>query len=320
MIIECPKCGFTQPKDRYCARCGVDIENFQIQPPPLFVRLLNSPSLYVGFFIFSLLVLGLFIATQPNSQIAKTAKNWVLAIESDSETESLKTLMKETHSEQTEETSEHWVASEESSNEKIILPPPETSKVADEKKTIEYLSVEFVEFPRLQLEELYNQGKILAETNDMQVILYDKKAGWDSLQELDSQAVLLPGKNQQKISENRNLLINHFTPQDRGEDQGFSLQISLKSFNANNLSLEYDLFYNLKVGENNENMSNSLSGSYQFSPQSTLILSGILPRQRLDENLSEDFQSSPLSVMSSENFVSPDAESSSEFLILISVK
>lgn len=28
-MIECPKCGFHQPPDRYCANCGIDMENFK---------------------------------------------------------------------------------------------------------------------------------------------------------------------------------------------------------------------------------------------------------------------------------------------------
>jgi len=29
MLINCPRCGFEQPQDKYCAQCGVDIDNFK---------------------------------------------------------------------------------------------------------------------------------------------------------------------------------------------------------------------------------------------------------------------------------------------------
>lgn len=29
MLINCPRCGFEQPQDKYCAQCGVDMENFK---------------------------------------------------------------------------------------------------------------------------------------------------------------------------------------------------------------------------------------------------------------------------------------------------
>lgn len=34
MLVECPKCGFSQPKDQYCASCGVDMENFRLRAKP----------------------------------------------------------------------------------------------------------------------------------------------------------------------------------------------------------------------------------------------------------------------------------------------
>src|SRR4051812_20895302 len=42
MIVNCPKCGFTQPKDRYCAKCGVDMEAFRPKKAPLSSRILKS--------------------------------------------------------------------------------------------------------------------------------------------------------------------------------------------------------------------------------------------------------------------------------------
>jgi hypothetical protein len=46
MLMECPKCGFNQPKDQYCAKCGLDIEHFHVRPKPFFIRLWQNPSLY----------------------------------------------------------------------------------------------------------------------------------------------------------------------------------------------------------------------------------------------------------------------------------
>lgn len=43
MLINCPRCGFQQPKDKYCAQCGVDIETFKPVTPPAWKRFLGSP-------------------------------------------------------------------------------------------------------------------------------------------------------------------------------------------------------------------------------------------------------------------------------------
>ena len=54
MMVECPKCGFVQPKDRYCANCGVDIEHFTPKSPPLFSRLIKNTSFQIAVGVFIL--------------------------------------------------------------------------------------------------------------------------------------------------------------------------------------------------------------------------------------------------------------------------
>jgi hypothetical protein len=46
--MDCPKCGFTQPNDRYCAKCGVDVEAYHKKPAGLITRLANNPNLHLG--------------------------------------------------------------------------------------------------------------------------------------------------------------------------------------------------------------------------------------------------------------------------------
>lgn len=43
MLINCPRCGFSQPKDRYCASCGVDMENFTPNAPTQMEKLVGMP-------------------------------------------------------------------------------------------------------------------------------------------------------------------------------------------------------------------------------------------------------------------------------------
>ncbi len=42
MIVNCPKCGFSQPKDRYCANCGVDTEAYRPKEVPLSSRVMKN--------------------------------------------------------------------------------------------------------------------------------------------------------------------------------------------------------------------------------------------------------------------------------------
>ncbi len=54
MMVNCPRCGFSQPEDQYCARCGVDMLNFQPARKPFLRRLAGST-------VFQLFVLAVTI-------------------------------------------------------------------------------------------------------------------------------------------------------------------------------------------------------------------------------------------------------------------
>ncbi len=68
MLIECPKCGFSQPKDQYCASCGVDMQNFRSKPKPLQSRLLANPVVHISV-MFMLVFMGtMYIVRQQQKQ------------------------------------------------------------------------------------------------------------------------------------------------------------------------------------------------------------------------------------------------------------
>lgn len=65
MMMECPRCGFAQPKDRYCASCGLDVDNYVAKPKPLWIRTVQNPTLHlslIGILIF--LVIGYIFYAQ----------------------------------------------------------------------------------------------------------------------------------------------------------------------------------------------------------------------------------------------------------------
>lgn len=65
MMIECPRCGFAQPKDQYCASCGTDIEKFLAKPKPVWVQLLQNPNLHLSLIgILIVVVVGYIFYSQ----------------------------------------------------------------------------------------------------------------------------------------------------------------------------------------------------------------------------------------------------------------
>ncbi|GEM_PF-1391545 len=81
MLINCPRCGFQQPKDKYCAQCGVDIESFRPVTPPLWKRFFSSSltqasvlslaAIGVGFYVYKTGALKKEVTAKPARTIVQ---------------------------------------------------------------------------------------------------------------------------------------------------------------------------------------------------------------------------------------------------------
>jgi hypothetical protein len=58
MMVNCPKCGFSQPEDQYCAKCGVDMVAYKPPPPPMYAQVLGNTFFQV--MVLATLVIGVF--------------------------------------------------------------------------------------------------------------------------------------------------------------------------------------------------------------------------------------------------------------------
>ncbi|MCB0341386.1 MAG: hypothetical protein H6626_09255 [Pseudobdellovibrionaceae bacterium] len=61
MIVECPRCGFSQPKDRYCANCGVDMDNYKPEPKPWHKKLVGSMVFQIFLAVWAVAAMVFFI-------------------------------------------------------------------------------------------------------------------------------------------------------------------------------------------------------------------------------------------------------------------
>lgn len=77
MLINCPRCGFSQPNDQYCAQCGVDMATYKPKIVPTSEKIFKSSLTH----IFILLVLSLFVGQyiihneEPQTALVMSSKN-----------------------------------------------------------------------------------------------------------------------------------------------------------------------------------------------------------------------------------------------------
>ncbi len=66
-MIVCGKCGFTQPKDVYCANCGVNLEKYKPEKPPKLVQLLKDPYFQISFSIIVAIAAFFIFINKPSA-------------------------------------------------------------------------------------------------------------------------------------------------------------------------------------------------------------------------------------------------------------
>lgn len=70
MMLNCPRCGFSQPNDRYCAKCGVDMETFIPKKEPSWKESVQSPVVFAIIGAVLVMTLIFFARKHHNEEIA----------------------------------------------------------------------------------------------------------------------------------------------------------------------------------------------------------------------------------------------------------
>ncbi len=75
-MMECPRCGFQQPEDQFCANCGVDVKSYA-RKPRNWLRVLSRQS---NFYLIVMLLLfgGLgYMISQSQNPLAQRVRNFI---------------------------------------------------------------------------------------------------------------------------------------------------------------------------------------------------------------------------------------------------
>lgn len=82
-MVNCPKCGFSQPQDQYCASCGVDMLAFRPVPKPLAQRFFRHPGTQIATAIALALGLTFYIRAENEEARQKLAAEIQVAEEAE---------------------------------------------------------------------------------------------------------------------------------------------------------------------------------------------------------------------------------------------
>jgi hypothetical protein len=68
-MIDCPKCGFSQDEDRYCANCGIDMAAFKPPKAPIGQRILSSWVFHLALIVGAILTTAVILQSHRESAL-----------------------------------------------------------------------------------------------------------------------------------------------------------------------------------------------------------------------------------------------------------
>lgn len=336
MLVKCPRCGFSQPQDKYCAQCGIDMETFKPPRQSVFVRLATSPLLYLG---VALIVIGISITTlyqKDKSNLAQRVKflKGTLQIASTNGQESKKV--------DEEDAKEQSVAVEEVAAPAQVIPTPAASLAAapspiaspaaaagsaksatPSSGPIAYIY--YAEVPRAALERLFEESQATGQFNSFG----DYTAGiLPDMQKRITAAGLkirILEKSEKSIVKNQQWFTGIRDPE-FDEDLGLSTFIELAEIENNSFRGSLEIVRSLREIDPDKSrglaatdpaagipQKSSYPAIFELGPGYGFFISGVLPRKTHIAHEEELTSKGPFQILKSTAFQNKE----SEFVIFI---
>ena len=355
MITKCPKCGFSQPKDKFCANCGVDIELFEPQKSPLHKQIFKNTTVQI-ITLMVLIATAMSIIYARHSPNAKTPQGPIAETSSETPTfnqeEAQSSRRNQAQTPQTLQTNkiERPSPSEVSianpfpkenvslSNKRMQRGSPKTTDRANlnQKPLATATSpaelnqeapppsnkrrtfhVRFAEIPQMVLNDTIFKNSLLEDGgSSMRAGVYPLETRLSTITKKITGLSFLPG------TRSRNLPIPfddpisfQFTHSSEGEEYGLLLRF-YPQINNNDVNLELEGHLHLRSPSNEPIINSALQGVFAIPKNHILVIELILPPTPINEIDMNALSSSPLSIMNRTDFL----DDQTSLVILVQIR
>lgn len=322
-MMDCPRCGFSQPKDRYCANCGLDNETYEARPTPPLKKLSRSPYLYIVSALFVLGYIGYEISRddrqslssfQVEPPITELEKNQPSAgvsnndqqpaVDSELEQEPITKELSPPAKPQPAATQLQEVSESQSTRSR----QPEVNEELNEPiRAFSQLEILFFEVPSSILPELSEPAEALAETAEYRTFLHLDKA---ALLQLLQMGQRLSGSKMMKVAANQRLLAQFTSPQSAASI--FSIEATIVRLSESRVDLSIRTLLNLTEAETRLRFS---TNTY-LNAESAVVFVGLLPHLEASPYPQDFWEGSPVDLVSNPDF----QDRLSELVVLISLR
>lgn len=307
-MVHCPKCGFEQPDDQYCANCGVNMGSFKAPPLTFVKKFLKN---WLGqFAVLIVIILALLIYDRVSNPVNPFSKR------SHSQSYYKQTSTKDGEEAIGNNTDETPSASEEESSPQTetestaaSAPPPPPPKSRELSGGFKRVSVSFYEVTDQQLEEIVKQSKEHSSEGESVLGVIDK----DIFEKLvKTKPFTEKDMKSLKMAATRTLFLGK---KDKDYQQPFGIFYDFTRLNSEKeslLSLEIKSYYHLHL--DSEDPAPLFRGEFTMSNSSLAYISGLTPKNlnltKLDKKMID-------SVGLLQKFFSPTVIDGNQELIMI---
>lgn len=322
---ECPKCGFVQPKDRYCANCGMDIEAYRPAPPSVWLKMRRNGPFRLALLLLVTLILASIVYV---SQRDRLNQSLLEASKQDFSPSNKRprVVVKQNAFEDSPQDSTDETSYDSGDQDKTEVATPVSGTALTEPSTVPEnetpvsptnLSVDFYESPRAWVQLMVDQSQLLGEFGDIQGFALAE----DSLQALlgkENAPNSLNGGNSQSMTANNPIELDFMQLQQGNPptESGFRLEITPTSISGKRLDLQIRNRVSLKNETGALLNSTDMNANFSLLPNTALIIVGLLPHNSVRRKDQDNFDNTPLEIYKSADFVSGN----SELIILIRSK
>lgn len=311
MMMECPKCGFQQPEDKFCAQCGINVEAYKNKPLPKAKKLWNKLSVQISLTLVLITVLStvLYIKNnKPNQTPEQLSAVWEKEI---SQTSSQPQLDAETEqppaNEQPIEESPSSTRNMEpqSLSAQATLNKEDTTQVQDTNSTQpKSFMATLVEAPLRTLEGF---GSRVFNQNDVVAIEFNTDGNFQRWLEQSQQNEQLLILQPMKTTNWHNSNFAQFRDQVLiTETTGYSTTITLRPNDKNQMQLEIRTANtNTQTDRNRSADEGVQTYTIPVKPNKAYFVFGFFPRPETPMNLPDlESPNRLLSVLNSPDFIS----------------
>ena len=313
--MECPRCGFEQPEDRYCANCGLDIESFRSRPRPILERLLANPLFYVVMigvvFVAAFLYIKANKIPQKPQNVAAYSGNTTAPVAQPNSLPRAATTQRRPSPTQTQAARRNFKAFNQTTSKpqnttntlatKTAAQP--TAETAPAAPIPSHMEISFYEVDKSLWSQLLPEAKLITDQASGRAWSFAKV---DPVTALLASSRHLPGYWALSSQASSTAAVHIMTNTTDGA-MGLNLDATVSKDGGDGITILINGQLNLrgagKAGTPGPEIHQRFETTALMPTAGALLLTNILPHQALSQNLAQLFAQTPLAIAQSPDFL-----------------